>query len=107
MVESLVCGHPPAYLPPPCTHTIAAGRNFVRAALLGLMATFAGVLVGSAPEYLSQWLKLQLPELLMMPGVQVRGFFHHPCMVCAQAGGLQRAATAAIRAARWHWRDVG
>lgn len=58
------------------THTITAGRNFVRAALLGLMATFAGVLVGSAPEYLSQWLKLQLPELLMMPGVQVSSGLH-------------------------------
>lgn len=49
----------------------AAGRNFVRAALLGLMATFSGVLLFSAPEYLSQALKIALPEALMMPGVQV------------------------------------
>ncbi|KAI8470792.1 MAG: hypothetical protein J3K34DRAFT_419445 [Monoraphidium minutum] len=48
-----------------------AGKNFVRAALLGLGATFAGVLLFSAPEYLAQALKMQLPEPLMSPAVQV------------------------------------
>ena len=56
--------HPPPY---------PAGRNFVRAALLGLMATFAGVLLFSAPEFLSQWAKVQMPDILMNAGVQVGG----------------------------------
>jgi hypothetical protein len=46
----------------------------VRAALLGLMATFAGVLLFSAPEYLAQWGKVALPDVLKAPGVQVGRF---------------------------------
>lgn len=38
-----------------------AGRNFVRGALLGLLATFAGILVFSAPEYLQQIFRVALP----------------------------------------------
>lgn len=45
----------------------------MRAALLGLMATFAGVLLFSAPEYLGQYAKLAMPEVLTQPGVQVGG----------------------------------
>lgn len=72
LLSSLIC--PPLPLSP--TSPLPAGRNFVRAALLGLVATFAGVLLFSAPEYLSQWAKIKLPDVLMMPGVQVgpKGF---------------------------------
>ncbi|KAJ9508788.1 hypothetical protein QJQ45_028099 [Haematococcus lacustris] len=38
-----------------------AGRNFVRGAMLGLFATFAGITLFSAPEYVQQLLKVQLP----------------------------------------------
>jgi hypothetical protein len=38
----------------------AAGRNFVRGVLLGLMATFTGILIFSAPEYIQQIFRVQL-----------------------------------------------
>ncbi|KIZ05621.1 glycosyl hydrolase [Monoraphidium neglectum] len=67
-----------AISPPPRDPSMAseeeagrAGKNFVRAALLGLGATFAGVLLFSAPEYLAQFASVKLPELLTQPGVQV------------------------------------
>jgi hypothetical protein len=38
----------------------AAGRNFVRGVLLGLMATFTGILIFSFPEYIQQIFRVQL-----------------------------------------------
>ena len=49
----------------------AAGRNFVRGALLGLMATFAGVMLFSAPEYLTQLAPIKLPAFITTPGIIV------------------------------------
>lgn len=46
-----------------------AGRNFVRGALLGVGATFLGVLVFGAPEYLSSYVKF--PAVLTTPGLIV------------------------------------
>jgi uncharacterized membrane protein YgaE (UPF0421/DUF939 family) len=47
----------------------AAGRNFIRGALLGVGATFLGVLLFGAPEYLGGSLKaLNLPPALTAPG---------------------------------------
>ncbi|GBF96478.1 glycosyl hydrolase [Raphidocelis subcapitata] len=56
---------------PNMSKVIGSGRNFVRAALLGLMATFSGVLLFSAPEFLAQWGRAALPEVLQSAGVQV------------------------------------
>lgn len=44
-----------------CMALLAAGRNVMRGAILGLMATFAGILLFSAPEYIKQIFKIQLP----------------------------------------------
>lgn len=47
-----------------------AGRNFVRGALLGLLATFAGVLVFSFPEYIVK-IGIRLPTDIITPGLVV------------------------------------
>lgn len=64
-----------AIFPPPSDPDMAteeeegrAGRNFVRGALLGLMATFAGILLFSFPEYLQQLFNIVLP---IAPGTVV------------------------------------
>lgn len=46
-----------------------SGRNFVRGALLGVGATFLGVLTFGAPEYLGHYVKL--PAVLTTPGLVV------------------------------------
>lgn len=46
-----------------------AGRNFVRGALLGVGATFLGVLIFGAPEYLGSYVKLQ--SVFTTPGLIV------------------------------------
>jgi hypothetical protein len=49
-----------------------AGRNFMRGALLGLLATFAGMVICTAPETLFQMLKMPLPGILAtQPGLLV------------------------------------
>jgi hypothetical protein len=106
---------PPPNRPPPSCAPSAAGRNFVRAALLGLMATFAGVLLFSAPEYLSQWAKLTMPDVLMQPGVQVgRGARARGRRCCGGASGaagprpwacsIPRAGQLVLMAGRGCWR---
>ena len=67
-----------AISPPPSDPEMAteeeegrAGRNFVRGALLGLIATYAGVLVGGAPEYAHQAMGLPMLEALKSPGMIV------------------------------------
>jgi len=67
-----------AISPPPRDASMAteeesgrAGRNFVRGALLGLMATFAGVMLFSAPEYLTQLTPIKLPAFITTPGIIV------------------------------------
>ncbi len=68
-----------AIAPPPSDPSMAseeeagrAGRNFVRGALLGVMATFAGVLLAGAPEYLtSMSAAIKLPAALTNPGFVV------------------------------------
>lgn len=50
----------------------AAGKNFIRGALLGLLATFSGLVVTTAPETLIQIFKLEFPELLATnPGLLI------------------------------------
>ncbi|GAX86315.1 hypothetical protein CEUSTIGMA_g13727.t1 [Chlamydomonas eustigma] len=49
-----------------------AGRNFVRGGLLGLLATFAGMVVFTAPESLAQALNFKLPGILAtQPGLLI------------------------------------
>eukprot|EP00879_Flechtneria_rotunda_P007088 GHRR01007440.1.p1 GENE.GHRR01007440.1~~GHRR01007440.1.p1 ORF type:complete len:257 (+),score=71.45 GHRR01007440.1:107-877(+) len=67
-----------ALFPPPKDASTAteeesgrAGRNFVRGALLGVGATFVGVLLFGAPEYLGSALRVKLPSLLQTPGLIV------------------------------------
>jgi hypothetical protein len=73
---------PPFHSPP----TAAAGRNFVRGALLGLLATFAGVLIFSAPEYLGQWGKIPLPAALTAPGIIVSSGWEKELPVACASG---------------------
>lgn len=49
---------------------VAAGRNFVRGVLLAMLATFAGILLFSFPEYVQQLFKVTLP---IAPGTIVSG----------------------------------
>lgn len=65
-----------AIMPPPKDPSMAteeesgrAGRNFVRGALLGVGATFIGVLLFGLPEYLPGTIKL--PAALTTPGLIV------------------------------------
>lgn len=74
--------------PTPCAP--AAGRNFVRGALLGLLATFGGVLLASTPEILIQVAKVKLPEFLSNPGTIVSSVelaFTAPPASCRSKGG--------------------
>lgn len=48
-----------------------AGRNFVRGGLLAVLATMGGVLLCTAPEYLSQTFNFRLPAPLNDSGFQV------------------------------------
>eukprot|EP00878_Enallax_costatus_P002216 GHUV01002387.1.p1 GENE.GHUV01002387.1~~GHUV01002387.1.p1 ORF type:complete len:253 (+),score=40.80 GHUV01002387.1:166-924(+) len=65
-----------ALFPPPKDPSMAseeesgrAGRNFVRGALLGVGATFLGVLIFGAPEYIANYVKL--PPVMTTPGLIV------------------------------------
>ena len=59
-------------LTPPCGTMNVAGRNFVRGGLMGLLATFAGMIIFTAPESIAQILKIQLPGILAtQPGLLV------------------------------------
>jgi hypothetical protein len=68
-----------AISPPPKDPSMAseeeagrAGRNFVRGALLGVGATFLGVLLAGSPEYITQIVSsVKLPEFLTNPGLIV------------------------------------
>lgn len=64
----------PRSLPPAsCCCCSAAGRNFMRGALLGLIATFAGMIIFTAPESIMQLCKIPMPELIQsQPGLLVR-----------------------------------
>lgn len=46
--------------PTPCSMP-AAGKNFVRGVILGMIATFFGILLFSFPEYVQQIFRIQLP----------------------------------------------
>eukprot|EP00798_Chlamydomonas_sp_ICE-L_P008771 gene8771-33638_t len=48
-----------------------SGSNFVRGAILALMATFVGLLVFSIPEILTQGLNVTLPPWMVAPGFLV------------------------------------
>lgn len=48
-----------------------SGSNFMRGAILALMATFGGLLLFSLPEILTEGLKMTLPEGLTNPGLLV------------------------------------
>jgi hypothetical protein len=68
-----------AIMPPPKDPSMASeeeagrsGRNFVRGALLGVGATFLGVLLAGSPEYITQIAKsVTLPAFLNQPGLIV------------------------------------
>ncbi|GIL72791.1 hypothetical protein Vretimale_4438 [Volvox reticuliferus] len=67
-----------AILPPPKDPDMAteeeagrAGRNFARGLLLGVMATFVGMLLFSLPEILVQKFKLTLPVIPGIPNIIV------------------------------------
>lgn len=63
--------HFPCHLPP-VVCCPAAGRNFMRGALLGLIATFAGMIIFTAPESIMQLCKIPMPELIQsQPGLLV------------------------------------
>eukprot|EP00877_Chromochloris_zofingiensis_P008690 jgi/Chrzof1/4074/Cz13g19080.t1 len=87
-----------AISPPPKDASMApeeeqgrAGKNFVRGALLGIMATFGGVLLFSFPEILTQWAKLKLPDLLTAPGTTVGCWplLHDGMQVCCNCTAIQ------------------
>lgn len=68
-----------AIMPPPKDASMAteeeagrAGRNFVRGALLGVGATFLGVLLAGSPEYITQIASgVKLPAFFTQPGLIV------------------------------------
>ncbi|WIA38144.1 hypothetical protein OEZ86_001502 [Tetradesmus obliquus] len=68
-----------AIAPPPKDASMAteeeagrAGRNFVRGALLGVGATFLGVLLAGSPEYITQIVpSITLPAVFTQPGLIV------------------------------------
>ena len=52
--------------------TYAAGRNFIRGGILGLLATFLGMVAFTAPETIAQILKMELPGVLAnQPGLLI------------------------------------